>query len=302
MKVELFGLSLPEVKPGDNLARMLVESCEEEANGIQDGDILVVTSKIISKAYGLLIKIEEEKPGAKALEIAGKTGMNPKMVQAILDNSEEILLAIPFLRLVEKGLINLEHIARDKERAYQVVREIPCLLIVKRGDHIYSDAGLDFSNHPKGIVSIPPENPDKYAREIRERIKEITGREVAVIISDTEVTPFIGSLDLARGSSGIEVVSRRFGDPDRYGKPKFGGIDNIVDELACASALLMGQTSEGIPAVLIRGLKYVRSEEGVSTYSLSPDRIKAIIKEIIKETIKIVGARRILRFMLSMII
>ena len=302
MKVELFGLSLPEVKPGDNLARMLVESCEEEANGIQDGDILVVTSKIISKAYGLLIKIEEEKPGAKALEIAGKTGMNPKMVQAILDNSEEILLAIPFLRLVEKGLINLEHIARDKGRAYQVVREIPCLLIVKRGDHIYSDAGLDFSNHPKGIVSIPPENPDKYAREIRERIKEITGREVAVIISDTEVTPFIGSLDLARGSSGIEVVSRRFGDPDRYGKPKFGGIDNIVDELACASALLMGQTSEGIPAVLIRGLKYVRSEEGVSTYSLSPDRIKAIIKEIIKETIKIVGARRILRFMLSMII
>ncbi|RLG98565.1 F420-dependent oxidoreductase [Candidatus Bathyarchaeota archaeon] len=302
MKVEMFGLSLPEVKPGDDLARILVDSCVKEAGGIRDGDILVVTSKIVSKAHGLLIKVGEVKPGVKALKIAKKTGMDPKMVQAVLDNSDEILFAVPFMKLVEKGLINIECVAQDKERAYQAVRKIPCLLIVRRGGQIYSDAGLDFSNHPEGIASIPPEDPDEYAKELREEIRGITGKEVAVIISDTEVAPFVGSLDLARGASGIEVVSRKFGELDRYGKPKFGGVDHVANELACASALLMGQTSEGIPAVLIRGLKYVKSEEGISSYSLSSKTVRAIIKEIIKQTIRITGIKSILRLMFSLTI
>jgi len=73
---------------------------------------------------------------------------------------------------------------------------------------MYSDAGLDFSNHPKGIASIPPADPDKYAKDLREKIKGITGKEIAVIISDIKGAPIIGSLDLARGASSIEVVSR----------------------------------------------------------------------------------------------
>jgi len=302
MRVELFGLGLPEVKPGDDLARMLVDSCEEEAGGIRDGDILVVTSKIISKAHGLLIKVGEVEPKVKALEIAEKTGMDPKMVQVVLDNSDEILFAFPFLKLIEKGLINIERLAQNKERAQNAVRKVPCLLIVRRNGQIYSDAGLDFSNHPEGIASIPPADPDKYAKDLREKIKGITGKEVAVIISDTEGAPFIGSLDLARGASGIEVVSRRFGELDRYGKPKFGGVDHVANELACASALLMGQTSEGIPAVLIRGLKYAKSEEGISSYSLSSKTTRAIIKETIKQTAKIIGIKSILKLILSMII
>jgi len=92
LKVEIFGLSLPEVKPGDDLARIIVEAAEREAGGIMEGDIIVVTSKIVSKAYSFLINIDEVKPGSRALEIAEKTGMDARMVQVILDNSDEISL------------------------------------------------------------------------------------------------------------------------------------------------------------------------------------------------------------------
>lgn len=302
MKVEMFGLGLPEVKPGDDLAKMLLESAEREAEGIEEDDIIVVTSKIVSKAYGLLIKIEEVKPGKKALEISDKTGIDPKVVQAVLENSDEILFAVPFRGLVEKSLINIELVSRDKERAYQTISKVPCLLVVRRNRQIYSDAGLDFSNHPEGIASIPPADPDKYAKELRENIKRITGKEVAVIISDTEGAPFVGSLDLARGSSGIEVVSRKFGELDMYGKPKFGGVDHVAHELACASALLMGQTSEGIPAVIIRGLAYTKSEEGISTYTLNPERARSVIKEIVRQSVKLVGIKKTLKSLFSIII
>ena len=135
-----------------------------------------------------------------------------------------------------------------------MIDKIPCILCVQRGKQFYSDAGLDFSNHPEGVVSIPPPDPDSYAKELRKRITEATGKETAVIISDTEgVIGLPGSLDIARGSSGIEVLLRSFGELDRFNKPKFAGADNIPNELACASALLMGQTHEGIPAVLIGG-------------------------------------------------
>lgn len=302
MKVEMIGLSLPEIKPGDDLAKIIVEAALRDAGGIAEGDVIVVTSKIVSKAYGFLVNVDKVKPSKRALEVAKKSGMDPKMVQAILDNSDEILFAIPFQRLVEKGVIKIEHVACDIKRAYEAISKVPCLLVVRRGDQIYSDAGLDFSNHPEGVASIPPPNPDKYARSIRKKIRELAGKDVSVIISDTELAPFIGSLDLARGSSGIEVVSKKFGATDRYGKPKFGGVDHIANELACASALLIGQTSEGIPAVIIRGLKYNRSEEGISSYALKRDIAKAIMREIFKQTIKVIGLKTVLKTILSIII
>lgn len=301
MRIEMFGLHLPEIKPGDYLARIIVDAAENCAGGIMEGDVIVVTSKIVSKAYGFLVNIDEVKPRRQAVEIAEKTGMDPRMVQVVLDNSDEILFAVPFRRLVEKGIIRIEKIARDIKRAYEAIDRVPCLLIVRRGGQVYSDAGLDFSNHPEGVASIPPPDPDEYAKKIRGEIRRLTGRDVAVIISDTEGAPFVGSLDLARGSSGIEVVSRRFGEADRYGKPKFGGVDHIANELACASALLMGQTSEGIPAVIIRGLKYNRSEEGISSYTLKPTQVRAIVREIVKQTIKIVGLKAVLKSIFSII-
>ena len=289
LKVELYGLRLPEVKPGDDLARLVIDAASSEAGGIRNGDVLVVTSKVVSKAYGFLIRLDEVKPSKRALRIAEKTGGDPRFIQAVLDNSDEILFILPFAKLIEKGVIRMEKISKNIAGAYEAIKKAPYTLIVRRGRRIYSDAGLDSSNHPEGVVSIPPRNLDEYAREIRRRIQELTGRRVAVVITDTEMWISLGSLDFARGSSGIEVIHRGFGDPDLYGKPKFGGVDCVADEIACASALLMGQTDEGIPAVIIRGYKYVESEEGISDYQISVDAMRHAVKEIVKSSIEILG-------------
>jgi len=299
LKLEVYGLRLPEVKPGDDLALLILEAIRREANGIEEGDIIVVTSKVLSKAHGLLIDIRAVQPRGEARRIAEKTGMDPKVVQVILDNSDNLLFAVPFRRFVERGFIDIQRIARREEMALRAIEKVPGLLIVRRDGEVYSNAGLDFSNRPEGIASIPPPDPDKHARELRRRLMEATGKRVAVIISDTEIAAFTGTLDLARGSSGIEVISKKFGDPDRFGKPKFGGVDNIAHELACTAALLMGQTSEGIPVVLVRGLKYASSEEGVSDHSISPAIVRRILKETVRETLKVVGVRRIIHSILS---
>jgi len=296
LKVELYGLRLPEVRPRDNLAKMVADAASKEAGGIKDGDVLVITSKVVSKAYGFLIRLDDVKPSKRALRIAGKTGGDPCFIQAVLDNSDEVLFILPFAKLVEKDVIRIERMSRNIAGAYEAIKRIPYILIVRRGGQIYSDAGLDFSNHPEGVVSVPPENMDEYAREIRRRILELTGRKVAVIITDTEMWISFGSLDFARGSSGIEVIHKGFGNLDLYGKPKFGGVDCIAHEIACASALLTGQTDEGIPAVIVRGYKYVESEESISDYQLSGNAMKLAVKEIIKSSINILGFKWLFKF------
>ncbi len=295
----MFGLRLPEVKPGDDLAGLIVEAALREADGIKDGDILVVASKVVSKAEGLLIKLDEVKPSKRAMRIARKTGEDPRFIQAVLDNSDRILFVLPFRRLVEKGVVDLKSFSRNPEKAEEAVARFPYTFFVERGGQIYSDAGLDASNHPEGVLSVPPKNPDEAARKLRKRISELTGKDVAVVISDTEFMPFMGSLDVARGASGIQVVSRKFGEPDLYGKPKFGGVEHIAHELACAAALLMGQTSEGVPVVLIRGYKYTRSEEGIADVELGLGKVKEVLREIVKSSIKVLGFKWIISLFTS---
>jgi len=299
MKVELIGLKLPEIKTGDDLADLLVKAASRDAGGLKDGDIIVVTSKVVSKAYGFLVELKEIKPSAKAVDLARETGEDPRFIQAILDHSDRLLFVLPVLKLVEKGVIDLQKLSRKPTKALELIRKFPYTFFVERKGQVYSDAGLDASNHPEGVLSFPPEDPDGVARELRRKLFEYSGKDVAVVISDTEFMPFLGSLDIARGSSGIQATAKKFGEPDRYGKPKFGGADCIVHELACASALLIGQTDEGIPAVIVRGLKYVRSEEGVSTIRLTPENLETAIKEIVKTSIKILGLKTFTKLLLS---
>jgi len=121
------------------------------------------------------------------------------------------------------------------------------------------DAGIDGSNHEKGVVSLLPEDPDQAAKDIREQLQKLTGKKLAVILADTEMIPF-GTMDFAIGSSGIDPVSKQFGQKDIFDKPKFGGIDLIGHELCSASALVFGQTGEGIPVAVIRGYEYKINE------------------------------------------
>jgi len=109
-----------------------------------------------------------------------------------------------------------------------------------------------------------PKDPDESARRIRGDIRKLTGKETAVVITDTEwKLDKFGTVDIAIGCSGIQPISRNFGGKDLYGKPKFGGVDDLTDLVSASANLLFGQTDEATPIAIIRGLKYEKSEEGV---------------------------------------
>lgn len=296
MKIEMFGLKLPEIKPGDDLAKLIIEEAQREANGIKDNDIVVITSKILSKAFGFLIELEKVKPSKKALRIAKVTGGEPKLIQAVLDNSDALLFVVPVYKLAKRAN-NLEKISRNQEKAWEALRKTSCELITVRGNLLCGNAGLDMSNHPEGIASVPPKNMDEIAKKLRKEISELTGHEVAVIITDTEWLSPLGTLDSARGACGIQINARKLGEPDLYGKPKYGGMDSVVDEIACASVLLMGQTSENIPVVILRGLKYESSEEGILDYQFNQNEIKKALREIIKCSIRALGLKWFFRLL-----
>ena len=297
MRIEIIGLRLPLVKKGDDIARMIVDAANEQAGGVKDKDIIVITSKIISKAMGYMVKLGDVKPSKYAVRLGRKLGMNPRFIQAVIDNSDEILFVIPFLHFVRSGIIDVEKISQDKRRAVEAARRIPYVFVVRRGKQIYTDAGLDYSNNPNGFLSALPRDIDSIARRIRKRIRELTGKKVAVVISDTEAWFPYGSLDFARGSSGIQIISREFGNPDMYGRPKFGGADIIVHEIASAAVLVMGQTSKGVPVAIIRGLDYKEAEEGVSDMHLSPRCLRKAVRRILVASIKILGLRWLLGIM-----
>lgn len=289
-KVEILGLgTMPDIKPGDKLGEIIVGCAKDEVGGIQEKDIIVVTSKIVSKAENNVATLSEVKPGKKAIRLSRKISKAASKVQLILDNGQEIIVAIPLAGLAEKYVMRS---TRRPGEARQLLDKESCILLTRDRDgrvHTY-DGGIDSSNHPDDMVSLPPSDPDRSATEIRQEIKRLTGKEVAVLIADTEIVPF-GSIDLATGSSGIQTIAKRFGEPDRFGKPKFGGVDIVAYELTAASALLFGQTDEGIPVAIIRGFDYETSAEENILNTLVADwhQLRRTIASVIKTTGSIKG-------------
>jgi coenzyme F420-0:L-glutamate ligase/coenzyme F420-1:gamma-L-glutamate ligase len=193
-------------------------------------------------------------PSERALYISRKTGKDAKWLQMIFDEGDEILAIMPLRGVIEKQIFGASLDAKCTEELVEHEQAI-CITMGKDGRLHTCDAGIDGSNHEKGIVSLLPKDPDATAKQIREQLQKISGKTLAVILADTEMIPF-GTMDFAVGSSGIEPVSKQFGIKDLYGKPKFGGIDLTAHELCSASALVFGQTGAGIPVGIIRGYEY----------------------------------------------
>lgn len=289
IKVQILGLtSIPEIKPGDNLARIIVDRAQREMGTIEEKDVIIVTSKIVSKASGNIVDLGGVKPGKKALAIARKTGTSASIIQLMLDNGQQILAVIPLTEFTKELL--LKH-SRNRERAMHLLEEEKSVLITRdRYGRISNQAGIDSSNHPDDTVSLLAADPDGAALALRQDIKQLTAKEVAVIIADS--SPFLygfGSIDLAVGSSGIEPVTKRFAESDRFGKPKFGGVDIIAHELTAAAALVFGQTDEGIPVVVIRGLDYQVSQTENVVNALLPDpfELRKLLGTVIAATASI---------------
>jgi coenzyme F420-0:L-glutamate ligase/coenzyme F420-1:gamma-L-glutamate ligase len=212
---------LPVIKEGDDIAGQ-VQSLFE----LHDGDVLCLASTIVAKSEGRVRDLDGYRPGARAQKIAKDIGKDPRFVQAVLDESAEVLLERPFL------------------------------LTQTKFGHIGVNAGIDQSNVGDGRILLLPKDPSASAKEIRSRL----GRDCAVIITDTCGRPFrCGVSGVAVGWAGIGALRDWRGIRDMHGKALEITLEAIVDEIASAANMLMGEAGDGTPAVVFRGLQYPRS-------------------------------------------
>jgi coenzyme F420-0:L-glutamate ligase/coenzyme F420-1:gamma-L-glutamate ligase len=248
------GLDIGRVEPNDELVDRIVETTAQEYP-LSDGDIVVVTAKVVSFAENRLVDADDIEVTEPDQRVADVTGLDPREVAIIYEESD-VLGAVPVGEI--GGDLLLDH-AADPEAAQEALDDVPAMLVTERNGRLCSNAGVDWSNSPEGMMTLLPEDPDESARRLREGIEAQTGADVAVVLADSEILG-PGSMDLAIGCSGIEAIDSNFGRTDLYGQPKVGGVDLVADELTAGSALLFGQTDEQVPLVVVRGLEYEDGE------------------------------------------
>jgi coenzyme F420-0:L-glutamate ligase/coenzyme F420-1:gamma-L-glutamate ligase len=232
-KLEIIPVTgLPIIEKGVDVGEIIVKAVKDMDESFIDGDILVIAHSIVSRAEGMSISLKEVVPSAFAQKIAEATGKDPRQVEVILRNCRKIV------RMGDGVLIC----------------ETP-------HGFVCANAGVDASNSGgTDIVIALPKDPDKSAENIRRKVKELTGVDVAVIISDTFGRPFRkGTINVAIGCSGINPLWDRRGEKDLFGRTLLSKVTCIADELASAAELVMGQADEAIPAAIIRGYIYDRS-------------------------------------------
>lgn len=219
---------LPLIQPGDPLADLIVARAADSI-GFEPGDILVVAQKVVSKAEGRVVRLEDVAPSQAALDLARQSEKDSRLAELILQESREIVRVRPGLVVVED----------------------------RRG-FICANAGIDRSNveqHGGGEeVALLPADPDASARRLRARIKNLTGVEIGVIINDSHGRAFRqGTVGVAIGLAGVPALWDKRGDADLTGYTLHATIIGIADEIAAAASLLMGAADESIPAVVVRG-------------------------------------------------
>jgi coenzyme F420-0:L-glutamate ligase/coenzyme F420-1:gamma-L-glutamate ligase len=222
---------IPMVKPGDDLAKLIIASLQRAELTLSDGDVLVVSSKIVSKAENRFVDLQMVTPSPQALELSQVTHKDPRLVELVLQNSQ--------------------HISRTA----------PQVLIVRhRLNFTSANAGIDASNvgaNMSEMVLLLPENPDRSARQLCETLAAYYGVCVGVIISDTHGRPFrFGNINVAIGVANIPALIDQRGDHDLFGRELVATFTPLADELAAAAGLLTGQADEGQPVVLIRGVAW----------------------------------------------
>ncbi|WP_346675718.1 coenzyme F420-0:L-glutamate ligase [Methanobrevibacter woesei] len=228
MSIELIGLEeIPLVSQGDDVCELIKEALNKQNIPLQHGDIILIAETLISKAEGNVIKLGDIIPSEDSIIIAQKSKKDSKLVEAIIQESREVVAVGPDFIITE----------------------------TKHG-FVCANSGIDESNVDEGLATPMPENSDKSASIIREFLEEEYGEELAVIITDTQGRAFRnGAVGVAIGCSGIIPLWRRAGETDLYGRELQTTEVATGDELAAAASLLMGQANEGIPVVLIRGFE-----------------------------------------------
>jgi len=243
-KIEVIPLpGMPEVKVGADLGELILRSAKMNHLKLQDRDIIVVKQKVVSKAEGRVVRLDEVAPGREAARIGRREGKDPRLVELILRESVRVVR-------VGHGVIITE----------------------TRHGFVCANSGVDQSNVGSGLVGLLPLDPDKSARLLRKKLEESTGKELAVAITDTFGRPWrTGQTDVAIGCSGIAPLVPYAGKKDPFGYELRVTEPSVVDEVAGAAELVVGKLAR-IPVAIARGVDYVRGEGGVRSMIMPRDR------------------------------
>lgn len=225
---------IPLIRPGNDLADILLSALKSASIDLQDNDIIVLAQKIVSKAEGRLVNLGEVIPSEQANTLAAIAEKDPRLVELILRESREILRIRP-------GTIIVEH----------------------RLGFICASAGIDHSNvqgegkETDDWVLLLPEDPDRSATEIRKQLEFASNKRLGVMINDSHGRAWrLGVIGTCIGLSGLPAIVDKRGNPDLFGYRLQITLIAAADELAAAASLLMGQANEGTPAVHVRGFPY----------------------------------------------
>lgn len=225
---------IPLVKQGDDLVQVMLEALQRANMTLQTGDVLVISSKIVSKAEGRKVRMDSVTPSTEAEALALEVGKDPRLVELILQESTAI-----------------------SRKARHV------LVTVHRLGFVSANAGIDQSNvdDAGGSVLLLPLDPDATAQQMREALRQQTGQDVAIIISDTHGRPFrLGNIGVAIGVAGMLPLLDKRGEHDLFGRELVATVQGYADLVASAAHLLCGEGAEGRPVVLLRGLDFPAGE------------------------------------------
>lgn len=230
--------NIPLIRRDDNLADILVNSLNETDIQLQDGDILVIAQKIVSKAEGRMVNLATVTPSQRAIELAEQTQKDARVVELILQESNEVVRTRP-------GTIIVEH---------------------KLG-FVCANAGIDHSNvagegdSVEEWVLLLPQDPERSAGKMRDEIKSKTGKSIGILIIDSHGRAWRnGTVGVAIGVAGLPALADLRGRQDLFGFTLRITQVGVADELAAAASLVMGQAAEGTPIVHVRGFPYPMRE------------------------------------------
>ena len=240
--IQIIGLEgIPLIKKGDDIGAIILNAAQKQGMKLEEGDILVVTQKVVSKSEGRIIDLNQIVPSPFALRIAKRTGRDPRHVEVILRESKRIV------KMQDQHLI-----------------------VETRHGFVCANGGVDKSNiEGEECVSVLPVGPDESARRIRAAIQRLSGVDVAVIISDTFGRPWrIGHVNVAIGVSGMKPIIDYRGLRDMFNYVLTVTVMAVADEIASAAELVMNK-SDGVPVAIVKGYPY-RKEEGKGIELIRP--------------------------------
>ena len=243
-RYEVIGIEgLPEIHVGDDLARLMVGASTAQGTPLAAGDLLVVSQKVVSKTEGRVVRLGDITPSADTLVVAEEIGRDPRLVEVILRESRRVVRK-------DKGV----------------------LIVETHHGLVCANAGVDQSNVDADTACLLPEDSDRSARGLRDRLAALTGHDLGIIIADTFGRPWReGLTNVAIGVAGLEPLKSYLGEKDPAGHVLQATILALADELSSAAEPIMGKLDR-IPVVIIRGLNWPRGESGSRSLLRDPSR------------------------------